>query len=117
MKASERLAERNELLEVISQIDDDLKGLKADKSFRAAQQAREMLDTCHQLCREINKLGFTAPELDERYRDGEGNRPGARFASPGGSDSAGENVVAKRRIGSASQGSVSAFGGAQGEGA
>ncbi|QFG10278.1 hypothetical protein J4U00_gp048 [Mycobacterium phage DyoEdafos] len=99
MKASERLAERNELLEVIAEIDSDLSGLIEDKSFRAAQQCREMLDARRETARELNALGFSAPELDERLRRresvpaaGSGDRAGVR-------DSGGDCVVAKRRIG------------------
>lgn len=99
MKASERLAERNDILEVIAQIDDELIALSDDKSFRAAQQAREMLDTRHELSRELNTLGFVAPELDERLKDREVARSGARLAVSGCDLGSGDSVVAKRRIG------------------
>lgn len=44
MKASERLAERNDILEVIAEIDSELSALVGVRSFRAAQEAREKLD-------------------------------------------------------------------------
>ena len=78
MKASERLAERNDILEVIFSIDDDLRALKPDKSFRAAQKCREILDIRRELSRDLNGLGFSAPGLDEGLSDrGKSNR-GAR---------------------------------------
>ncbi|AEZ50724.1 hypothetical protein [Mycobacterium phage Fezzik] len=103
MKASERLAERNELLEVISEIDSDLLGLLGDDSFQSAKQRREMLETRHSLARELNKLGFIAPELDERLKEYESFRNGARYR-PGDSElRGGGSVVAKRRIGPSPQ--------------
>ncbi|QOP66521.1 hypothetical protein PBI_MINIMAC_48 [Mycobacterium phage MiniMac] len=102
MRASERLEQRNDILEVIAQIDDDLKGLSDDKSFRSAQQAREMLETRHELSRELQSLGFQAPELDERLRNREGTLSSRRPRFGGGDDPSRTGVVAKRRIGPAS---------------
>ncbi|QBP29132.1 hypothetical protein KNU48_gp113 [Mycobacterium phage Silverleaf] len=103
MKASQRLAERNDILEVINEIDSDLWGLADDDSLSAAKQRREMLETRHSLARELNKLGFMAPELDERLKEHEGFRNGARYCAGDDELRSGGSVVAKRRIGPSPQ--------------
>ncbi|OYN81706.1 hypothetical protein CG716_04945 [Mycolicibacterium sphagni] len=92
MRASERLAERNDILAVINQIDDDLDTADADLT-------RELLDIRRGLGRELSTLGFTAPDLDERFKEHEGTVAGAVDSAGGGGGSVDSSVVAKRRIG------------------
>ncbi len=56
MKASERLAERNDIVTVLMQIDSELP--------TAGEKFSELLSIRAGLCRELNNLGFIAPELD-----------------------------------------------------
>lgn len=103
MKASARLEKRNDILEVIAEIDSELSGLVGVRSFRAAQQMREKLDIRRGLVTELNLLGFKGPELDERLKYRAGIRNGPRDSVSGGGRDSGDCVVAKRRLGSSPQ--------------
>lgn len=61
LTASERLAERNDILTVINQIDSELNALCAVKSRRSAALCREMLDTRAVLECELRGMGFYVP--------------------------------------------------------
>ncbi|WZB38337.1 hypothetical protein SEA_BAZZLE_49 [Mycobacterium phage Bazzle] len=105
MRASERLAERNDILEVIAEIDSELSALVGIRSFRAAQEAREKLDIRRGLEAELNALGFKAPELDERLKHREVTRSSAATGGDRSGGSGSGSVVAKRRIGPSPQAS------------
>ena len=104
MKASERLAERNDILGVLFQADSDLAGLKWCKGGRqlragAAIRAAELLDIRAGLVRELNALGFQAPELDGRFNFDEGGSTTAGDSAGGVPPVCGGSVVARRRLG------------------
>lgn len=73
LTASERLAERNDILTVINQIDSELNALGAVKSRRSAALCREMLDTRAELSIELKVLGFYAPPCEFLAVLGEGS--------------------------------------------
>lgn len=70
MKASERLAKRNEILEMIKQLDHELECLGRDRSFRNAGLARAALDERADLGDELRALGFGVPELSLEALEG-----------------------------------------------
>lgn len=74
LTASERLAERNDILTVINQIDSELNVLGAVKSRRSAALCREMLDTRAVLACELSGLGFYVPPCEFNDANSEGCR-------------------------------------------
>ncbi len=74
LTASERLAERNDILTVINQIDSELNVLGAVKSRRSAALCREMLDTRAVLEGELKCMGFYVPPCEFTGMASEGCR-------------------------------------------
>ena len=64
MKASLRLELRNDILVVMEQITQDLRGLAGSPSRRSAAHARELLDIRKGLVTELAGLGFDPPALE-----------------------------------------------------
>lgn len=98
MRASERLEQRNELLEVINQIDADANTTTDLKHFA------ELISIRRGLAIELQSIGFEAPELviNERELSSEGTASAAGGAADSGGDVRTDSVVAKRRIAPAS---------------
>lgn len=104
MKASERLAQRNELLTIIGGIDRRLKDMVGVRSFRVAQEARGLLEQRNALKRELHDLGFSAPELNEGIARDKAVTSSGSADSSGVDGAVGGGSVARRRISPQAQG-------------
>lgn len=101
MRASDRLEQRNELLIVLSQIDSDINENWKQKD---GDPLAELISIRQSIVRELNALGFEAPELEfnERNTDSESGTGCTAGCTDCDCDVLGYSVVARRRIGPAS---------------